>query len=278
LIKTNFAAVIDAYKKAIDNTYYDAYYELGEIQYWQGNMHEAKTYYTNGLGFVIGNKLINTYHALADMAIIEKDDKAATKYLVEASKLGDMSAIYHIGLLYKDKLPQGIAFFRPTTNSDNLYAIILGRIYMENNDHKNAVLCFNIGLRNGYKYALFEVGKLYEKRADIAKATDYYQQAVKFDIAYAYNRLGALAQNDNKYKTAYVNYSKSAQLENPEGVMHVASLYAVINKLEKAIQFYNHAIEIVDHKELKKVYFNLGIIYSKIKVVDKAINMLLKAY
>jgi tetratricopeptide (TPR) repeat protein len=189
-----------------------------------------------------------------------------------------MSAVFHIGLIYKNRLDEALAFFKPKINIDNLYAVILGRIYVENDDQKNAVLCFNIGLHNGYKYALYEVGKLYEKRNDLTKASDYYLQATKFEIPYAYNRLGVLAQNDKKYKSAYTYYDKSVNMNNPEGVMHIASLYAIINKLEKSIQFYNHAIEIVDHKELKKVYFNLGIVYSKIKVVDKAIAMFLKAH
>ena len=90
---------------------------------------------------------------------------------------------------------------------------------------------------------LFYLNGIYPVKKNIDKAIDYFNKAISYDYAYAYNNLGKIYEIKKEYNKAIDYYIKSADLGESWACNKVGEYYRLNNNMDKAFEYYNKGLE-----------------------------------
>lgn len=124
---------------------------------------------------------------------------------------------------------------------------------------------------------IFQLGRVYQKAGDAAKARALYLEASKAGHAVAMVNLGAMIEDDEP-EQARDWYGKAAELDNVLGLYNLAVAYAsgIGGPVDaaKAIEFYRKAMDQGD----SVAAYNLAVLYDEGKLVDRDMAQAIKLY
>jgi class 3 adenylate cyclase len=254
---------------------------IGMAYYFEGNYAEVVVYWQQSLDVFQQNRdMLGVANMLNNLGAVHfnkgNDDKAVEYYLESlkvSEELGDTlriaTALVNIGAVYNNKLAthsQALEYYRKALplseglgdfDAIGTSAVNIGTIYLERNQDDSALFYFEKAL-DAYKktetgnvpYALFNIGKIYAKRADFTKAIEYQQEAY------------ALARRSN------------SRLEMTQSLLGLASTYQEMRYLQQSIEAFKEAQvlaeEIGANYELKNAYEGLALNYASIPDYEKA--------
>lgn len=159
-------------------------------------------------------------------------------------------------------------------------------------DIKFAWLYLSKAERLGSTSALNTIGICYKygytinRQADLKKAIDYFERAIKKKYVYAYNNLGLIYEEKKDYKEAFNYFIQAANYEESWACNKVANYYLqgiyVKKDLKKALEYYtigaNSPIEnrcYWNNHNLVKHYYLYGVAELGIKKdIDKCLKIL----
>lgn len=257
---------------------------IGMGYYFQGNYIETLLYWQQSLETFqrIGDRLgiANMLNNLGAVNFNEGDDEKAIQYYLESLKvseeIGDKlriaTALVNIGAVYFNKpATHGRAleyYLKALPLSEELgdhdaigtSAVNTGEIYLTRGDDTSALFYFEKALdayrksENGnVPYALNNIGKVYAKRKNFAKAIDYQQQAyelarklnAKLEMSQSSIGLAETYKQQGDYRSSIAAYHRAKDIAKEIGANYelkfayegLAGLYRKVSDFENAYQY-----------------------------------------
>jgi tetratricopeptide (TPR) repeat protein len=237
-------------------------------------INQAEAY--NGIGriYMEENKQDSALDYFAKCMSFNKNPRNQTNYLGNSGVVYVSIGDYLNALRCYDKalkITEGILRSDDKTKMDSLTWLALlttiGDVYVampqldKALDNYNAArkLADDLHLQEQQIWALNNIGKVYRNKKDYAKAIQYYEKSLEAS--------NSLKKND--YKPTILN--------------EISKLYIETGDLANALKYAEQALTISEHsnnnnaQELAKSYTTIGIIRTKTKDYNKAVNYLLKA-
>ena len=172
---------------------------------------------------------------------------------------------------------------------------LMAKMYFHNNigdnDYEMAFNLFNKAMELGNiasinSIGLFYLYGVYPVEKDINTAIKYFNKAIGYDYAYAYNNMGKIYEDRLNYEKAFEYYVKSADLGESWACNKIGEYYrlgiGVKKNMELSFNYYNMGMDAhinylcyYNHYNLGKYfYFNGNPDINVEKDVDKAIKLL----
>jgi tetratricopeptide (TPR) repeat protein len=135
-----------------------------------------------------------------------------------------------------------------------------------------------IRINPGYTEVYAYLAIVYDDLGEQSKSFESFQKAYQLSIddPELYYNIGRAQYANNKYDKSINAFQKAIQLkanENSiyESYFYIASSYYNKGEDEKAIKFYQDAIQTVpgNRKDMAIVYYNLGIVYHRLNEFEK---------
>lgn len=151
----------------------------------------------------------------------------------------------------------------------------LGAILLLQNDIENAFKQFNttVLLQPKHAAAHCNLALIYQQKNEIEQALNHYIKALRTDPnnITAHHNLGTILVTKNKVNSAIRHFQKTLQLDplHQEAFYNLGAAFMLQNKPESALKYFLRLSQLV--KEFD-VYYNLGIIYADINRLNDAIN------
>ena len=168
----------------------------------------------------------------------------AFKYLQKSASMDHASANYMIGNM----------FIRGLLGNKSKEELEKGYKYLEKSYELGNVAASNL-IGNMYLNGIYPLDK------DVDKAREYYKKAADNNYAYAYNNLGRIEEDNNKFKEAFEYYLYSANLGESWACNKVGEAYriGVVEKdMDKAYYYYTRALENNYRTLCFYAYYNLA--------------------
>ena len=180
----------------------------------------------------------------------KEDLEKAYNYLKKAEELGSIAATNTIGLCFLNGLIPSIT-----------------------KDEKKAIAYFKKAIKEDYVYAHNNIGKIYEKRANLKEAYEHYIVSANLEESWASNKIGKWYLDgiyvEKNQKKAYEYFNKATEV--PKSILDHWAYYnlakyfylegnfeANIEKnIPKAIEYFNKALE----GNIEEAYRELILIY-----------------
>lgn len=167
------------------------------------------------------------------------------KYFEEASYKNHPSSYYIMSKMYYNKL------IGAYTNEE----LSLAYTYLNKAIELKSIPAINT-------LGLLYLNGIYPVKKDINKAINCFEEAAKYNYAYAFNNLGKIHEIKKEYKKALEYYKESANLGeswslNKLGELHRQGIY-VKKDMQKAFDYYNKAIESPIDNICFHAYYNLA--------------------
>ncbi len=297
------------YQKSIevDPDYAYAYNNMGYLSYLERRYDEAIEFYNTAIE---KNKYILSAHRYLGYSYRAKRDfEKAIEIYNEALNvftegrdrrlvIEDKAYVY----FFTDRFNESIAVFKKALDenleSGYIYDMI-GTAYYNLRDYKNALKYFNDGLKKfeNYEDLSISMGDYYFKiERDFKKALEYYLKATSSDNKdYRHLLKLAVCQEKLASKKAESNYKLALELleetfkkeDEPERACYYVAygnIYLGLNDYEKALEYFNLAIERAQTYELcfsqkcDRAYFGIGNLYKKQGDIQKALEHYDRAY
>ena len=134
-----------------------------------------------------------------------------------------------------------------------------------------------IDLDENYYPAYYNLALAYEMNGDNEEAANYYKKAVKIQPTLAaYLSLAIMLFRLGNYSQTMYNIEKAKGLagNDSEKLCNIGHALSKIGKLSEANEFYNKAIEVDPMYTI--AYYNLGVIHTKLGELDQAIESYMK--
>jgi len=196
---------------------------------------------------------------MAESYLAAGDTGLALQYLTKAEKMkpDDPVIQYDFGLAYGARgLPdEALARFEKALELKPDYAEAanaLGVMYAERDQFDKALAAFKKALANPFYQtpynAMYNLGRLYEKRGDLQTALQNYQQAVRIRAAYppAYLRIGIIQQQLGQHAEAMQSFEKALQY-NPnlvEALLHIGVLHYEAGEADDARDAFSQVVRL----------------------------------
>ncbi|MBK6266626.1 hypothetical protein JKA74_16390 [Marivirga sp. S37H4] len=262
---------------------------------------EKSDIHANGLNLLSflqrRNKEYNTSKSLADRAFILSKKISYDK--------GNADAQLNIAkaLLHQQKQSEAIPYLLDATllykkisefNKQGLTLCLIGNIYEEFKDFKNALTTYNdaleISKNTNDKFLEAEaylcLGDLHQKIERTIKASGYIEKSIQLKkefenkkrLARAYFISGKIHLKNNNFQKAESDFTLSLELytseDNPAGIVQsyeqLGSIYVAKNEAERAIDILTIAIEKAEeHQLIKSLYKCHHLLYVVYKDSDK---------
>ncbi len=245
---------------------------IGQVYKKQGKYLEGLDYYRQSIKIFEEIKdnvgVSNLYNNIGNIYYDQSDDvKALENYLqslkfaeLSGDKLRMLSALNNVGGVYTNK----------TATYDKALQYYL----------KALPLCEEIGKKEELGSIYANLGFIYSEKKDAAKAMLYYNKALKTygdseGSLYAYNRIGKLFYDENKFDLAIENHNKAlslaekldSKLDIVQSLIGLGNVYEEKGDYKSAISYYKKAEtpahEISADLELKEIYEKMSMAYAK---------------
>ena len=168
----------------------------------------------------------------------------AYKYLVKAADKGHAKANYMLGNMYIN------GFIGARRKKE----LMLGYNYYKKAQELGSIAAIN-AIGNMYYEGIYPLEK------NIDEALKHYKEASSYNYAYAFNNLGKLCEEEEKYNEAFLYYEKAASLGESWACNKVGELLRNKGKLEEAFIYYNKALESNYKNICYYAYYNLAKYY-----------------
>ena len=177
---------------------------------------------------------------------------------------------------------------RPTLNDPNIRATsdalaqyIMGIIYDNFAETREAITHYEKakGYREDVAEIYVKIGADLLLQGDLSQAKKLLLKAIQVDEknSKAYLLLGVTYTSENDYEKAEEQYEEALKFdpENLKTLTFLSDLFILQGQLDEAAQTYEKILKI--RKDDPQIYINLGVIYSKLNLLDKAEAKLEKA-
>ena len=151
-----------------------------------------------------------------DVSAESYDLNLGIQYLMQSADIGYEFALYKLSKFYisgkfvKKDLHKAEELLEKASDMDNCYAqFSLANLYLDTNsglfDSKKGLYFLFKSASGGYKFALYQLGKIYYKgqyvEKDIKKAKDYFNQAIEKDCKCAEKLLEYINNNSKEWQS-----------------------------------------------------------------------------
>lgn len=231
------------------------------------------------------NIQINKYLEKAGKAFEEnKLIKALDLYnkVYELSSGEDVDAIINLALIYDslEKSEKAKEYYKEALSIDDYEESAyygLATIYDEEENYEEAIRLYNkaIYINPNYHRAYFFLANAYDVSGEKDLAIETYEKLLSLNPTdfWANLNLGCIYEEQNQNVFAYKMFSKALKINpiNDLALFNMGVICYKFNMIEKAINFYERAIE--KDNNYKYSYLNLAVIY-KYKDTKKGIEVL----
>jgi tetratricopeptide (TPR) repeat protein len=212
------------------------------------------------------------------MPLMENQNKTTSNFVVTTGNNKTFKSLFYEGLeLYNkkdflgaiEKYSEAIKVF---SNDSNTYGN-RGMAYLEIEDYEHAINDFNkvIELDDNKSEGYNSRGVVYFKKGDEIKALGDFNKAIEIDPKNhnAYLNKAMLLNQQSKYKDSISSYEYAVNKLNLtdeqkcSALNNIGSMYDRLNEPEKALEFYNRAIN-TDYSDKHFVYYNRSLYYRNV--------------
>jgi tetratricopeptide (TPR) repeat protein len=284
----NYAQAIENYQKAIqlNPEYADAYYNLGNALYRQGQLEQAIENYQKAIQ--LNPEYADAYYNLG-IALSDHGQLAqAIENYQKAIQLdpGKVLAYNNLGnaLCKQGQLKRAIQNYQKAIQLNPEYALAYYNLGIALSDHGQLAQAIEnyqkaIQLNPEYADAYYNLGNALYRQGQLDQAIENYQKAIQLNPKYAlaYNNLGNALSDHGQLAQAIENYQKAIQLDPGEVLAYnnLGNALCKQGQLKRAIQNYQKAIQL--NPEDADAYYNLGYALSGQGQLKRAIQNYQKA-
>lgn len=254
-----------ASRKAADTGDGVALFNLGGLEYDQGNTTEAELWWRKA--WKAGQP-----DAMSNIGVLFSDQgnttEAARAYRA-AAKAGSTDAMNNLGKLYHSRARTRDAekWWRKAAKEGHPEAMFnLGVLFQEEGSWTEAIQWWHSAAENGYTPALFNLGNIYNEQGNATEAEKWWRRAADSNIPEGMSNLGLLLHRQGNYTEAEQWYLKAVESGYGIAMFNLANLYHEQGSEEKAEHWWREAAK-TGHPDAA---FNVGIICREQGHMDEA--------
>lgn len=250
---------------AARNNDYHAFFNLGILEYEEGNLQLAEGHFMNSL--TVGSE--KTFFDVGEFFYHNKDHARAIKFLIRGNINGDYSCAELLARIYEENgnREEAKSVYQSNISSENPYFLTqLGRLNMEDNKWETAAPLLEKACNLGVGGACLVVGDYYNKQGDILKAEEYLLKAIDLDDSDALIELGKLEMYRGRTDHALSYFKRAVDKGNGYACYELGCYYSKVDKLHESIFWHEKSLILGNTLS----YYSLGFIHSEKFEYEKA--------
>jgi TPR repeat protein len=260
--KINRDKAIENYKLAIEKGNHEAYIDLGNLYWDEGNYEQAFECYQQVEGEAAAQSCLELGDIYGAATGINDDFDYAERCYHEAEKKGSPHACIKLGDLccVTKKLDQAFEHYKRARGELAAKSFdYLGHLFCESSDFEKATKCYQIAAEHGYADAWIHLGDLFKNQGKYEEAFYFYQKAEGKNAARSCHELGQLHRLNGE--KGYAEAIKCFEVAVKKGLTEALIDLGLIFRLKKEYQQAEHYFQLAGQEDLADVCLHLGDLY-----------------